>query len=1319
MLDQVDVPNINTQETRFFRRLDWSAFWTSCVLTFAVYFYTMCPTVGLEDSGELAVAGDYLGVPHPPGYPIWTIISWIFTKIFSFVKFRGQPNPAWGVTLVSVFFGALASGITSMLICRSGSDLLAESRADSHTTNRRTDNLIAWTGGVVASLMFSLSPVMWSQSVIVEVYSLNAFFLMLVFLLSYTWMRRPTPKLLYLTAFVFGLGLTNYQVLLLAALALMVIIMLRDIDLFRDMLIVGIVFVVTIAIIKTASIRPTPGFPKHAALADPALRYITRHTPLLLPLKTYINILLSLTFTVVSCIVARQTWKPQKWPVAPLCCVGIGIVILLGLLSNVPEATPIPPRPNQEVFTWGSYGLGFLIAMGALTLLCWSLPRGHMLAIAFISIEVTLAVLLYRGALLSLHHPTSYWFAFYVFLNFVFLGLAFAFLPNGRTVTLSILAVELGILFYVYMPIVSELRNPPMNWGYPRTWEGFKHAVTRGQYEKIAPANVFSARFFDQIGAYLTELREQFTLPVALLGFLPFTIWEVRLGKHRFKSLNIAIGLALTATSFIFIQKLLFPESTLLTTIYKFFILGIILLLSAGGLTLFVSQGRELVLKLPGNASTRKPERITTALVLLGILMVLFLYLTMMIFNIIEITSPLRESTPLVEGQFGSIVQRTLGTVTLMLAPLAAIALTSWLMGSRHKLRVIIDHSSQQWVIATLFGFLAMSIVLIALANPKGDIQDSFIQRVKFISSHGLYALWIGYGLIFGLAFVDTVFRKNPGIRALSIGTALLLPIIPLQQNAANPELIRKVGGAEQNGHDFGWQFGNYQLRGADAITEELEPDEEPLPNPLYPPEMTQDAIFFGGTDPGRFVPTYMIYSARVREDVSLITQNALADNTYMSVMRDLYGDQIWIPAQPDSARAFQRYVDEVKTGKRQKNAELKIEGGRVQVSGALGVMEINGILAQMIFEYNNYKHDFYVEESYVIPWMYPYLTPHGLIMKINQKTGKISPEIIRDDQDFWDWYTRRLTSDNRFLRDVVARKSFSKLRSAIAGLYSNRNHRPAAEEAYQQARILYPLSPEANFRLAQEVFMRQHRFDEAKDLMNILAIEDPGNRRIPSFLTQINNIESLTQRIQALEKRRKDGKMDLASALQLGDLYLQARQRGLTIQLCKQILSSKGIDPRSLLKVAELLQKAEAKNVMDQALQRVMKERPKNLPPEALLNIAQMYAKANMPKPMSGVMTEYLKLRPSDWKGWLDQSGLLLYLKKNEAAITALEKAIRLGGQQALAIIKKDPRFTSIRNQAIERSNARIGVPSAQKSTTIPGLLNNRRPVAPSAPRR
>ena len=36
------------------------------------------------------------------------------------------------------------------------------------------------------------------------------------------------------------------------------------------------------------------------------------------------------------------------------------------------------------------------------------------------------------------------------------------------------------------------------------------------------------------------------------------------------------------------------------------------------------------------------------------------------------------------------------------------------------------------------------------------------------------------------------------------------------------------------------------------------------------------------------------------------------------------------------------------------------------------------------------------------MPWMYPYLTPHGLIMKVNNAPTAITDEMIRNDTDFW-----------------------------------------------------------------------------------------------------------------------------------------------------------------------------------------------------------------------------------------------------------------------------------------------------------------------------
>ena len=1152
-----DQTGLQPENPRFFRAIDWAAFWTATILTFAVYFYTLAPTVSLEDSGELAVAGDYLGVPHPPGYPIWSIISWIFTKIFAFVPFRGQPNPAWSVGLVSVVFGALAAGITAMLICRSGSDMLRQSREELHTVEHSAANMICCIGGVVGSLLFAFTPAMWSQSVIVEVYSLNAFFLVLIFLLTYRWMYRPTDRFLYATGFVFGLGLTNYQVLLLAALPLMIAIMLRDRQLFRTFVIVGLPYVLVIGMMK-------------------------------------------------------------------------------------------------------------------------------------------------KGYLGGISHPTHIDAFIYMALNLLVLTTAYFFLPRGKTVAITILMVEIGVGFYGYMPIVSDLRNPPMNWGYPRTWEGFKHAITRGQYERINPTDAFSMRFIEQVGSYLIDLRGQFTFPMALLGFLPFTVWKAKLGNRQFSALPVAIVLSLAAVAVLVFQGALSAAGADIPFRFdKLLLLPVLLALGIGGLIVLVNIGWELWDRVHGKFQDSLWDRITDGAILAVALGVYAIYIKTVGAKIAAITKPMRDvGVNPSSDQINEMMLQSAGLIVLMLVPIILIAATAWLVRSRFSLRITIDSNSQKWVLATLSGFMVMSLMLIVLANPKGDVQDNFIQRVKFISSHALYAIWIGYGLIFCLAWADTLFRGNRFVRNIFLTLALLGSATPIVfQNWISKENIRLAGGAEQNGHDFGWQFGNYQLRGADAISEELDPDEEPLPNPVFPPEMTQNAIFFGGTDPGRFVPTYMIYSARVREDVYLITQNALADNTFMNVTRDLYGDQIWIPAMQDSAKAFQIYVSEVQSGKRQAHADLKIENGRVQVSGALGVMEINGILCRMIFDHNNYRHDFFVEESYVIRWMYPYLTPHGLIMKINRDRTPLTRDLALDDLDFWDWYVRRFHSNPKFLRDIVARKSFSKLRSAIGGLYANRGQLANAEQAFQEARILYSLSPEANFRLVQEVLLRQSRFAECRQLMQEFHEADPGNRRVPEFLNHLERLKNLNDQIRELETKRRNGSLDAQSALKLAELYRSAQQTGRFMQIVNSVLQTSNLPPQFIYQAATMLHKAKKFKEMTAALQKCESALPASSPPEIFLNMARMYADAKNMGKMAGSLQQYLKRKPEDWKAWLDLAYVYLVAKQNSAAGQALARARQIGGSEAEAIILKDKRFEPLR-----QTTARP--PSTPPLRALPGVL-------------
>ena len=308
---------------RFFTRLDWASFWTATLVTFAVYFYTLGPSVGLEDSGELATAGAHLGVPHPPGYPFWTLCSWIFCKLFSWVTYMGHPTPAWAISCFSAVAGAFAAGCTAMLICRSARDFTGGGEEGAGGVSP----VLSFAGGVAGALTFALSPVEWSQSTIVEIYSLNALFLMWVFLLSYRWMRKPSDKMLFLTAFVFGLGLTNYQVLLFAIVPLALIIMMTDLALFRD------VFIYLVPVGMTWQVLQIGQLPRADAMMQADV--INKHAPIVdravsSPSSFVIVVAVAvLVLAIVAAAVLKSRGKAEKAEKAVLYGAGAGAVLLL------------------------------------------------------------------------------------------------------------------------------------------------------------------------------------------------------------------------------------------------------------------------------------------------------------------------------------------------------------------------------------------------------------------------------------------------------------------------------------------------------------------------------------------------------------------------------------------------------------------------------------------------------------------------------------------------------------------------------------------------------------------------------------------------------------------------------------------------------------------------------------------------------------------------------------------------------------------------------------------------------------------------------
>ena len=170
-------------------RGDWLQAGIVALALFALYAATSPRTVALEDDSLFVLSSYFLGVEHPPGYPLFTLIGHLFTYLpFGSVAYR--------VHLASALFGAL-SGAAAWLCART----LVEGRLPAY----------------VAALGFGLSPVFWSQSLIAEVYTLNTFFfLVLVYLglqASPRSAQAPVSEaggVLPWMAFIFGLSLSNH-----------------------------------------------------------------------------------------------------------------------------------------------------------------------------------------------------------------------------------------------------------------------------------------------------------------------------------------------------------------------------------------------------------------------------------------------------------------------------------------------------------------------------------------------------------------------------------------------------------------------------------------------------------------------------------------------------------------------------------------------------------------------------------------------------------------------------------------------------------------------------------------------------------------------------------------------------------------------------------------------------------------------------------------------------------------------------------------------------------------------------------------------------
>ncbi len=318
-------------------------------------------------------------------------------------------------------------------------------------------------------------------------------------------------------------------------------------------------------------------------------------------------------------------------------------------------------------------------------------------------------------------------------------------------------------------------------------------------------------------------------------------------------------------------------------------------------------------------------------------------------------------------------------------------------------------------------------------------------------------------------------------------------------------------------------------------------------------------SIYFGGTDPGRGLPTAFCKSHADADPFFTLTQNALADSTYLDYLRGMYGRRIYTPTAEESQKCFSDYFEDATRrfheNKLKPDENVRIDNGRTQISGQVAVMSINGLMAKIIFD-KNPDRQFYIEESFPLDWMYPYLEPHGLIMKINrQPLSEMPEEIVQKDREYWnnrvagmigDWlaeetpvqtvavfvdrvYARGdlggFNGDRKFIQNDYAKRMFGKWRSSIAGIYAWRaNNSKSADEqkrmlkeadfAYRQAWALCPYSLEAVFQYVELLMSRQQKSDA-------LLIAETAERVVPPDQKTASGKNKLDDLIRTLKAKQ------------------------------------------------------------------------------------------------------------------------------------------------------------------------------------------------------
>lgn len=145
---------------------------------FLIYLLTLAPTVTFMDSGELVAVTSTLGVAHPSGYPLFTLIGWLFTKL------PIGTSEAYRANIMAALFCAAGLFIFFKLLMF----LIGQNEKE---TPPKYDRLFVLSAAAFGTLILAFSQTFWQQAVSIEVYSLHC---LLIIASTYVFLKAIKEK---------------------------------------------------------------------------------------------------------------------------------------------------------------------------------------------------------------------------------------------------------------------------------------------------------------------------------------------------------------------------------------------------------------------------------------------------------------------------------------------------------------------------------------------------------------------------------------------------------------------------------------------------------------------------------------------------------------------------------------------------------------------------------------------------------------------------------------------------------------------------------------------------------------------------------------------------------------------------------------------------------------------------------------------------------------------------------------------------------------------------------------------------------------------